>query len=105
MSVEIANDENFNDLLELNKKVVVKYFASWCGSCRLFAPKFKRLSNDERFQGVTFLDVNAEDNPETRKMAGVDTLPYFAIFQDGHLVEGVSTSKEEVVVQLIEKLK
>jgi thioredoxin 1 len=105
MSVEIANDQNFNDLLELNKKVVVKYFASWCGSCRLFAPKFKRLSNDERFQGVTFLDVNAEDNPEARKIAGVNTLPYFAIFQEGKLVDGISTSKEEAVVELIEKLQ
>lgn len=105
MAVEIITDQEFNDTLQQNDKVVVKYFADWCGSCRLFAPKFKRLSNDERFEGIAFLDVNAEKNPEARKMAGVSNLPHFAIFKNGELVDTVSSSKEEAVVELIEKLK
>ena len=64
MSVQISTDNDFTDLIKDNDKVVVKYFANWCGSCKLFSPKFKRLSNDERFDGVTFLDVNAEESPE-----------------------------------------
>ncbi|MEN7547963.1 thioredoxin family protein [Rapidithrix thailandica] len=104
MAVEIATDSTFNQFLEKNDKVVVKYFANWCGSCRLFKPKFKRLSNDERFEGVTFLDVNAEENPEARKKAGVNNLPFFAVFKNGVLVEGVPTSKEDAVVELLGKL-
>ena len=60
MSVQVSTDKDFNDLLKSNDKVVVKYFANWCGSCKLFAPKFRRLSDDDRFAGVTFLDVNAD---------------------------------------------
>ncbi|MTI32682.1 thioredoxin [Cytophagales bacterium RKSG123] len=104
MAVEIANDQNFKELISENDKVVVKFFASWCGSCRLFSPKFKRLSNNERFSDITFLDVNAEENQATRKEAGVNNLPYFAIFKNGELVEGVASSKEDAVVELIEKL-
>ncbi|MDA9111228.1 thioredoxin family protein, partial [Bacteroidia bacterium] len=63
MSIQVATDGDFNEALTSNDKVVVKYFANWCGSCKLFSPKFKRLSNDERFAEVTFLDVNAEENP------------------------------------------
>ena len=58
MSVLECVDQDFNDTLSSNDKVVVKYFANWCGSCKLFSPKYKRLSNDERFSGITFLDVN-----------------------------------------------
>lgn len=104
MAVAVVTDENFNEHLSLNEKVVVKYYADWCGSCKLFAPKYKRLSNDSRFEGIAFLDVNAEQNPEARKKAGVTNLPYFAIFKNGELVEAVASSKEDAVVELIEKL-
>jgi thioredoxin 1 len=104
MSVKISDDTNFNQELSSNEKVVVKYYADWCGSCKLFAPKYKRLSDDERFKGIAFLDVNAEKNPEARKTAAVDTLPFFAIFKNGELIDKVSTSKEDVFVSLLEKL-
>lgn len=105
MSVVEANDTNFDQLLADHDKVVVKYYADWCGSCRLFKPKFKRLSGDERFGDVAFLDVNAEHSPQARKAANVSNLPSMAIFKNGELVETIATSKEEVVVNMIDKLK
>ncbi|MBC8032612.1 MAG: thioredoxin family protein [Chitinophagaceae bacterium] len=104
MAVEIVKDEQFKEMLQKNDKVVVKYFADWCGSCKLFSPKFKRLSDDQRFLDVKFLDVNAEQNLEARKMASVNNLPYFAVFKNGQLIDGSATSKEEVVLELLEKL-
>ncbi|WP_462249745.1 thioredoxin family protein [Ekhidna sp.] len=105
MAVQLMTDENFNSAIKENKKVVVKYFADWCGSCRLFSPKFRRLSEDARFSEVVFLDVNAENNPEARKLAGVTNLPYFAVFDGGELVNGIPTSKEETVVDMINSLQ
>jgi thiol-disulfide isomerase/thioredoxin len=104
MSVNVSTDQDFKTNLESNDKVVVKYFANWCGSCKLFAPKYRRLSDDDRFNGITFLDVNAEENPEARKMAGVSNLPFFAVFHNGELVDGAATNKEDKVVELLEKL-
>jgi thioredoxin 1 len=104
MAVTVLNDSNFSDSLLKSDKTIVKYFAGWCGSCRLFSPKYKRLSDDERFQGVEFVDVNAEESPEARKLAGVTNLPFFAIFEGNKLIDAVSTSKEEAVVELLNKL-
>src|SRR5690606_7226860 len=104
MAVKLTTDEDFREQISLNNKVVVKYYADWCGSCKLFAPKFKRISNDPQFEDIAFLDVNAEQNPEARKAAGVTNLPYFAIFKDGELVQTVASNKEEAVLELINKL-
>ena len=104
MGVIDVTDENFKQELESNEKVVVKYYADWCGSCRLFNPKYKRLSGDDRFDGVKFLNINAESNPEARKMAGISNLPSFSIFEKGELKETIFTSKEEMVVDLLNKL-
>lgn len=104
MAVEVLTDENFKTEIDRSDKAVVKYFAGWCGSCRLFAPKFKRLSNDEKFSDVKFIDVDAEKNPDARKMAGVTNLPFFAVFKNGELIDTVASSKEEAVLELLNKL-
>jgi len=104
MVIDIKTDDDFKQLLSKNEKVVVKYYAEWCGSCRLFAPKFKRLALDDRFEGVTFIDVNAEENPEARKLGNVTNLPTFATFENGKLVTSIASNKEEAVVELINKL-
>lgn len=103
MAVTLLDDSNFKQSLE-GEKTIVKYFAGWCGNCRLFTPKFKRLSEDERFQGINFVDVDAEKSPEARKLAGVTNLPFFAVFNGHILVDAVATSKEDSVVELLNKL-
>ncbi len=104
MSVENANDQEFKETLSQNERVVVKYYADWCGNCRLFSPKYKRVSNEEEFEGISFLEVDAEKNPEARKAGGVDNLPYLAVFKNGELLEGSASSKEEYLRTLLAKL-
>ncbi len=101
-TVKKVSDTEFKEIIKSKEKVVVKFYADWCGNCRLFAPKFNKLAEKPEFSGVTFLDVNAEDNPEARKLAGVSNLPFFATFKGGKLVATDFTSREEVVERLIQ---
>ena len=103
--VQISTDNDFESLLTSNSKVIVKYYADWCGSCKLFAPKFKRHSNDEQNADILFLEVNAEENENARKMGGVDNLPFLASFKNGALLEGTATSKEEYLQKMMDDLK
>lgn len=104
MAVVLSTDVDFEKHLTENTKVAVKYFADWCGTCRLFAPKYKRLSNDQKYNNIIFLEVDAEKNPGARKAAGVDNLPFFAVFADGALVGGSATSKEDKVVEMLDMI-
>lgn len=105
MAVQKVNDPEFKAVLESQGKIIVKYYADWCGNCRLFAPKFNRMSEDEKNAGITFLDVNAEESPEARKLAGVSNLPYFAVFQNGQLIKGDFTSKQESVEGMLDLIR
>jgi len=104
MAVIAVNDQEFEQHISTGRAVIVKYFADWCGSCKLFAPKYTRLSNDERFNSVEFLEVNAELCTQARQAAGVDNLPFFAVFKDGKLIEGTATAKEDTVLNLLAKV-
>lgn len=103
--VQLSTDTDFETLIKSKDKVIVKYFADWCGSCKLFAPKFKRYSLDEGNADVLFLEVNAEENEEARKLGGVDNLPFLATFKNGVLLEGTATSKEEYLQKMLNDLR
>jgi thiol-disulfide isomerase/thioredoxin len=102
MSVVKLTDQDFNSQIEQAPQAVVKFYADWCGSCRLISPKFSRLA--DKYEQVAFYEVNAEENPETRKLVGVSNLPFFATFKDGKLVKADFTSKIESVEAMIQAL-
>ena len=101
MLIEL-NEDTLKDLVVSNEKVVVKYSASWCGNCRIMKPKFKMLASQN--EGVTFVMVDAENMPESRKLANVSNLPTFATFVNGNLVNQTQTNKAEVLAELVAEI-
>ena len=105
MAVIKATDADFQSALSSQPLTVVKYYADWCGSCKLISPKFRRMSEDARFSGIQFLEVNAEENQEARHAACVNNLPFFATFRGNTLGEGLATSREESILEILEHLQ
>ncbi|NRS90205.1 thiol-disulfide isomerase/thioredoxin [Flavobacterium sp. 7E] len=101
MLIDLTED-TLADIVNSNNKVVVQYSASWCGNCRIMKPKFKKLATEN--EGVTFVLVDAENSPESRKLANVSNLPTFATFVDGKLVNETQTNKQEVLIQLVNEI-
>lgn len=101
MFIELTQD-NLQDILAENEKVIVQYSAGWCGNCRLMKPKFKRLAGEN--EDVAFVIADAEKFPLSRKLATVNNLPTFAIFDKGQLVNQVQTNKEESLKTLINEI-
>lgn len=93
------DQDNLAQIVADNEKVVVQYMASWCGNCRLMKPKFKKLASEN--EQVKFVLVDAEQYPESRKLATVNNLPTFATFVNGQLVNQTQTNKQEVLIELV----
>lgn len=98
---ELTTD-TLGSVVASNKKVIVQYAASWCGNCRIMKPKFKRFSSE--FEDIHFVVIDAEKNPDSRKLADVSNLPTFAAFVDGELVKQTQTNKTEVLKELIDEI-
>ncbi|MFB9055563.1 thioredoxin family protein [Mariniflexile ostreae] len=100
--VQEIEQDNLNDIVSSNDTVIVQYSATWCGNCRIMKPKFKKLATET--DGVSFVIVDAEKFPESRKMATVDNLPTFATFKAGKFVNQVQTNKFEVLKELVNEV-
>jgi thioredoxin 1 len=101
MVLELEND-NLAEIVSSNNVVVVQYSASWCGNCRIMKPKFKKLASEN--ENVTFVIADAENFPESRKLANVDNLPTFATFKNGTMVNQTQTNKAEVLIELVNEV-
>ena len=101
MLIEL-NEDTLQNIVQANDKVIVQFSASWCGNCRIMKPKFKKLATEN--ENITFVLVDAENAPESRKMANVSNLPTFATFVNGKLVNETQTNKAEVLTELVNEI-
>ncbi len=100
--VEELKQDNLQDIVAQNDTVLVQYSAGWCGNCRIMKPKFKRMASTHA--DATFIIVDAEKYPESRKLANVNNLPTFAAFKKGTFVNQVQTNKLEVLTGLVDEV-
>jgi len=101
MAITDLTDDSFAQALASSSLAIVDFHAGWCGPCIMFKPKFKRISGD--YDGMDFFMLDGEANPTSRQTVTIDNLPYFAIYREGTFVEGLSTTKEEVFREFIER--
>ncbi len=95
-------EDNLQDVIESNDTVFVQFSAGWCGNCRIMKPKFKRMAGD--VESAAFVVIDAEKNPNSRKLANVDNLPTFAAFKKGEFVKQVQTNKAESLKAFIDEI-
>lgn len=100
--IKELDQDNLSEVISSNDTVVVQYMAGWCGNCRLMKPKFKKLASEN--EDATFLMVDAEKYPESRKLAKVDNLPTFATFKNGDFVNQVQTNKFDPLKDLVNEV-
>lgn|SRR5690606_5631551 len=101
MIVELDKD-NLGEIVNDNDIVMVQYAASWCGNCKIMKPKFKKLASEN--ENVRFVIADAENYPESRKLANVNNLPTFAAFKGGKLMNQIQTNKLEPLAQLLNEV-
>jgi len=103
MAVVKLNGDNFEkEVLQAEGKVLVDFFATWCGPCKMMGPVVDNLAEEVKNAKICKLDI--DESQQIAGQYGVMSVPTFMVFENGEVVnKSMGVMPKESLVKLLEK--
>ena len=99
---KVATNNNFTELLQSEKLVVVDFWATWCGPCRMLSPILDEVE-EEMADKMEVVKVNVDDADEIAAQYRIMSIPTLLFFKGGAIVDKTVGAMPKNV--LVEKIK
>ena len=86
--MKIVNTQEFNELMN-EKAVLVDFFATWCGPCKMLSPVLEGVAEKMKDK-VTIVKVDVDRRPDLAAKFGVMSVPTMIMFKNGRQVDAFS---------------
>ena len=83
---KVATNTNFSELLEDSKLVIVDFWATWCGPCRMISPILDELE-EEMADKISVVKVNVDDADEIAAQYRIMSIPTLLFIKNGQIVD------------------
>ncbi len=83
MSVIKVTKENFEEIRASEKKVLLDFYADWCGPCRMVSPLVDQIAEEHPEYVVG--KINVDDSPELAGAFGVVSIPTLVVMENGEI--------------------
>jgi thioredoxin 1 len=91
-TIEVSDASFSADVLTSDKPVLVDFWATWCGPCKMVAPVLEEIAS-ERADQLTIAKLDVDANPETARDFQVVSIPTLILFKDGQPVKRIVGAK------------
>lgn len=101
MAVTTITKDNFDkEVLQAGVPVLVDFWASWCGPCRMLSPIVDEIA--EQYTGLKVGKVNVDEQEELAIKFGIMSIPTLIVFRDGEVVaQSVGVKSKEAILDML----
>lgn len=78
-----VNTAEFDALLADGKTILVDFFATWCGPCKMLAPVLEQVAPD--YPEVEFVKIDVDNDPDLARRYGVNVIPTLFVIKNGEV--------------------
>lgn len=101
MSVLSVTKTNFEDVKKSEKKVLIDFYADWCGPCRMVSPIVDEIAEER--EDILVCKVNVDNEPELAGEFGVFSIPTLVVMKDGEIVtQSAGARPKELILEMLE---
>ena len=93
MIKHITTIEFEQEVLDYNGKVLVDFFATWCGPCQMLSPVLEKISEEE--SGIKIVKVNIDEETKLSIDNGVEVVPTLVLYDNGKVVKKLEGYMDE----------
>lgn len=100
MITTITKDNFENEIVKADKPVLVDFWASWCGPCRMLSPTIDEIA--EEHPEIKVCKINIDDEAELAIRHGVMSVPTLMIFKNGEVAQtAVGVRPKDEILDLL----
>jgi len=101
MSLKITSKNFKEEVLKSDKTVLIDFWATWCGPCRMLSPVIDELAN-EKGDVVKVCKINVDEEPELAQKFNVMSIPTLVVMKDGKVTNvSVGVKPKNVIENMI----